>query len=128
MGEIRDRSFAQQSYRASCLNLVTAAVVLWITVYLERATNALRGHGQTVDDALLQYLPVAAGMGAHQSHGRLLLAQQCQDLCRQIQAATASATGLTGFVFRFLRRPHFGHSGFVRQRSAIQELNNHLLK
>ncbi|HBS2459313.1 TPA: Tn3 family transposase, partial [Klebsiella pneumoniae] len=26
------------------------------TVYLERAANALRGHGQTVDDGLLQYL------------------------------------------------------------------------
>ena len=30
--------------------------MLWKTVYLERATNALRSHGQTVDDALLQYL------------------------------------------------------------------------
>lgn len=55
-GEIRDRSFEQQRYRASGLNLVTAAIVLWNTVYLERASNALRGHGQTVDDALLQYL------------------------------------------------------------------------
>ncbi|MEN8499514.1 Tn3 family transposase, partial [Escherichia coli] len=29
---------------------------LWNTVYLERAANALRGHGQAVDDGLLQYL------------------------------------------------------------------------
>ena len=56
LGEIRDRSFEQQRYRASGLNLVTAAIVLWNTVYLERATNALRGHGQTVDEAMLQYL------------------------------------------------------------------------
>lgn len=56
LGEIRDRSFEQQRYRASGLNLVTAAIVLWNTVYLERAANALRGHGQAVDDALLQYL------------------------------------------------------------------------
>ena len=56
LGEIRDRSFEQQRYRASGLNLVTAAIVLWNTVYLERAANALRGHGQTVDEALLQYL------------------------------------------------------------------------
>ncbi len=35
LGEIRDRSFEQQRYRASGLNLVTAAVVLWNTVYLE---------------------------------------------------------------------------------------------
>ena len=56
LGEIRDRSFEQQRYRASGLNLVTAAIVLWNTLYLERAANALRGHGQAVDDALLQYL------------------------------------------------------------------------
>ena len=56
LGEIRDRSFEQQRYRASGLNLVTAAIVLWNTVYLERATNALRGHSRAVEDALLQYL------------------------------------------------------------------------
>ena len=55
-GEIRDRSFEQQRYRASGLNLVTAVVVLWNTVYLERAALALRGHGRAVDDALLQCL------------------------------------------------------------------------
>ncbi|GAA5090831.1 hypothetical protein GCM10023337_15750 [Paenalcaligenes hermetiae] len=54
--ETRDRSFEQQRYRASGLNLVTAAVVLWNTVYLERAAHALRGNGHAVDDALLQYL------------------------------------------------------------------------
>ena len=56
LGEIRDRSFEQQRYRASGLNQVTAAVVLWNTVYLERAAHALRGNGHAVDDALLQYL------------------------------------------------------------------------
>jgi TnpA family transposase len=56
LGEIRDRSFEQQRYRASGLNLVTAAIVLWNTVYLERAANALRDHGQAIDAALLQYL------------------------------------------------------------------------
>ncbi len=56
LGEIRDRSFEQQRYRASGLNLVTAAIVLWNTVYLERATAALQAHGQPVDTLLLQYL------------------------------------------------------------------------
>ena len=56
LGEIRDRSFEQQRYRASGLNLVTAAVVLWNTVYLERAAHALRGNGPAFDEALLQYL------------------------------------------------------------------------
>ena len=56
LGEIRDRSFEQQRYRTSGLNLVTAAIVLWNTVYLERAANALRSHGHVIDDSLLQYL------------------------------------------------------------------------
>ena len=55
-GEISDRSFEQQHYRASGLNLVTAAIVLWNTVYLERAAKALSGHGHAVDATLLQYL------------------------------------------------------------------------
>ncbi len=33
LGEIRDRSFEQQRYRANNPNLVMAAVVLWSTVY-----------------------------------------------------------------------------------------------
>ncbi len=56
LGEIRDRSFEQQRYRASGLNLVTAAIVLWNTVYLERSTQALRDAGKAIDDGLLQYL------------------------------------------------------------------------
>jgi TnpA family transposase len=56
LGEIRDRSFEEQRYRASGLNLVTAAIVLWNTVYLERATQALREAGKLPDDGMLRYL------------------------------------------------------------------------
>ena len=56
LGEIRDRGFEQQRYRASGLNLVTAAIVLWNTVYLDRATAALHGNGEPPDEALLAYL------------------------------------------------------------------------
>jgi hypothetical protein len=35
---------------------VTAVVVLWNTVYLERAAHALRSNRYAVDNALLQYL------------------------------------------------------------------------
>jgi TnpA family transposase len=56
LGEVRDRSFDNQRYRASGLNLMTAAIVLWNTVYLERATQALRDAGKRADDSLLQYL------------------------------------------------------------------------
>ena len=52
LGEIRDRSFEQQRYRASGLNLITAAIVLWNTVYLEWTNAALQGHGREVDTSL----------------------------------------------------------------------------
>jgi Tn3 transposase DDE domain len=42
--------------RASSLTLVTAAIVLWNTVYLERAIQAIRDHGQPVDENLLQHV------------------------------------------------------------------------
>ena len=53
---MRDRSFENQRYRASGLTLVTAAIVLWNTVYLERAIQAIRDHGQPVDENLLQHV------------------------------------------------------------------------
>ncbi len=56
LGEIRDRSFEQQQYRASGLTLATAAIALWNTVYLERATNALRENGHPVEPALRKHL------------------------------------------------------------------------
>jgi Tn3 transposase DDE domain len=61
LGEIRDRSFEQQQYRASGLTLATAAIALWNTVYLERATNALRENGHTPDPALQSIFPRLAG-------------------------------------------------------------------
>jgi TnpA family transposase len=42
LGDLRDRTFENQRYRASGLNLVVAAIVLWNTVYLKRAIEALR--------------------------------------------------------------------------------------
>lgn len=56
LGEIRDRSFENQRYRASGLNLVVAAIVLWNTVYLEKAVQALKERGEPVDDSMLQHL------------------------------------------------------------------------
>jgi hypothetical protein len=102
LGEIRDRSFEQQRYRASGLNLVTAAIVLWNTVYLERAANALRGHGQAVDDGLLQYLSPLGWEHINLTGDYLwrssakIGAGKFRPL-RPLQAAC--------FIFRFLRRP-----------------------
>ena len=56
LGELRDRIFRNQRHRDSGLNLVVAAIVLWNMVYLQRATQELKVHGQTVDDNLLQHL------------------------------------------------------------------------
>lgn len=56
LGEIRDRSFEQQRYRASGLNLLTAAIVLWNTVYLDRAITTLRSTDAPPAPELLRYL------------------------------------------------------------------------
>lgn len=55
LGRLRDRAVAAQQYRASGLALVTAAIVLWNTVYLSRALDALRRQGETVEDVLLAH-------------------------------------------------------------------------
>ncbi len=56
LGEIRDKNFEDQRYRASGLTLVTAAIVLWNTVYLDRIITEMKEHGHQVDERLLQYL------------------------------------------------------------------------
>ena len=56
LGELRDRSFENQRYRASGLNLATAAIILWNTVYLDRAVQALKENGQPINDDLLRHL------------------------------------------------------------------------
>ena len=56
LGELRDRTFENQRYRASGLNLVVSAIVLWNTVYLKRAIGALREDGRSIDDSLLSHL------------------------------------------------------------------------
>jgi len=56
LGEIRDRSFENQRYRASGLNLVVSAIVLRNTTYLEGAVQALRDSGKDVNDRLLPHL------------------------------------------------------------------------
>ena len=56
LGQLRDRSFENQRYRASGLNLVVTAIVLWNTVYLGRSIGALREDGQQVDNKLLTHL------------------------------------------------------------------------
>ena len=56
LGEIRDRTFENQSFRASGLSLITAAIVHWNTVYLDRAVQHLRAQGVTIPDDLLAHV------------------------------------------------------------------------
>jgi TnpA family transposase len=55
-GEIRDRTFENQSFRASGLSLIMAAIVHWNTVYLDRAVRQLRAQGNLVPDDLLAHV------------------------------------------------------------------------
>lgn len=54
-GEIRDRSYDSQAFRASGLNLVVSAIVYWNTVYLSRAAAHLRQQGRNIPDELLKH-------------------------------------------------------------------------
>jgi TnpA family transposase len=55
LGEIRDRTYENQQHRASGLNFVVTAIILWNTRYLERAVATLR-LTEEVPDKLLAYL------------------------------------------------------------------------
>jgi TnpA family transposase len=55
-GEIRDRTFENQSFRASGLSLITAAIVHWNMVYLDQAVRQLRAQGGIVPDDLLAHV------------------------------------------------------------------------
>ena len=55
LGEIRDRTYENQQHRASGLNLVVTAIILWNTRYLERAVAALR-ETEDVPERLLAHL------------------------------------------------------------------------
>jgi hypothetical protein len=57
-GEIRDRTYENQQHRASGLNFLITAIVLWNTRYLERAVTALRQIVDVPDHRLAHLLPL----------------------------------------------------------------------
>ena len=59
LGEIRDRSFENQRYRASGLNLIVTAITLWNTVYMERALAALRADCSIEDNLVAHLSPLS---------------------------------------------------------------------
>lgn len=69
-GEFRDCTFENQGFRASGLNLVTAAIVHWNTTYLDHSVRHLRarGGGRARRTARPRR---PARVGAHRAHQRL---------------------------------------------------------
>jgi len=55
-GEIRDGSFESQAFRASGLNLVVSAIILWNTVYLSQVVEKLRGEGHDLPDDIIRHI------------------------------------------------------------------------
>ncbi len=58
LGKFRDRSYDNQRYRASGLNLVVAAIILWNTTYLQRAVASLERHEIVPADLLRHISPL----------------------------------------------------------------------
>lgn len=58
LGEVRDRSFENQSYRASGLNLVLAAIILWNTFQLEQIIAETRQKITVPDEFLSSLSPL----------------------------------------------------------------------
>jgi TnpA family transposase len=58
LGEIRDRTYENQQHRASGLNLVVTAIVLWNTRYLNRAIAALRATEDVPEELLAHLSPL----------------------------------------------------------------------
>ena len=56
LGELRDRTAEAMVYRASGLNLVVNAIILWNTTYLARTLNYVRGQGVVLTDELLSHV------------------------------------------------------------------------
>ena len=58
LGEIRDRTYENQQHRASGLNLLVTAIILWNTRYLNRAITALRAVEPVPDEFLAHLSPL----------------------------------------------------------------------
>ncbi|MGI0488498.1 Tn3 family transposase [Pantanalinema rosaneae CENA516] len=55
-GEVRGQTDEQLRNQVGCLNLVTNAIIIWNTVYMEKVVQQLRQQGQVVKDEHLMHL------------------------------------------------------------------------
>jgi hypothetical protein len=100
-GELRDRTFENQRYRASGLNLVVLAIILWNTMYLERAQCTA-----STWDRLPRCAPfsrLTGWLGAHQPNWGLHLAPQpprCFAMARPFPALRTRRSSKSGGGFQ----------------------------
>lgn len=53
---MRDRSYEHQIHKASGLNFLVAAIILWNTKYLEASMDDLRKDGVTIPDEIARHI------------------------------------------------------------------------
>jgi TnpA family transposase len=58
-GVMRRQQYEAQTHQALCLNVVTNAVIIWNTVYMQAALDQLRGEGYPVHEEDLAHLSPA---------------------------------------------------------------------
>jgi TnpA family transposase len=56
LGRVRDRTPEALQHRAGGLTLVTAAIILWNTIQIAKAIDAMRAEGEAIPDAMLPFL------------------------------------------------------------------------
>jgi hypothetical protein len=55
-GEMRDRSYEHQIHKASGLNFLVAAIILWNTKYLEASITELRKNGVVIPNDIIKHM------------------------------------------------------------------------
>ena len=58
-GRIRKKQLSEQTNQASCLTLVTNAIITWNTVYMAAAIDQLRAEGYDISDEDIAHLSPA---------------------------------------------------------------------
>jgi hypothetical protein len=94
---MRDRTFKNQRYRASGLDLVVAAIILWKTVYLETAIRLRQQKGRSISNEPLVHLS-PLGWEYINLNGRLHLAHESADCERSFQTAQPATGGYYSLV------------------------------
>lgn len=56
LSEIRDGSVESQAFRASGLNPVVSAIILWNTAYLSQVVESLRAEGHDLPDGIIRHI------------------------------------------------------------------------